>query len=377
MSKDFNYWKNQHDSNELKEFNNDDLGSLWLKVKSIVRRGIIDQFIAKESINLSSSGLNDQFKELFTKLSVDSTNSHSILNNFIYEKNASVLENLVIDNLVNELYKVDNFKWGADNQNDLGKYLVKKYVKDNNSYDFLIGQMENGVMRTVQDYLICSWYNHWSSILIEHIFKTHNIVLPTVGQIKSVDFFMNNIPFDLKVTYLPTNFIEDERRKKGLRPELTALKQSARNVGIRFSNDDSNLYYVLSERLKDNASQEALDCLKNIKNFRIQLLQEVKTNPMYLAKNLYEKQSEFRFGAENRIFLILVDTENFEDSWKLKRNFDLLKPGIHNYLDCFVNKRKQDLKLEFYQEGNSNRFPKKYEVLTDIIVIEKYPALRC
>jgi len=371
MPKDFNYWKKQHDSNEFKEFNNDDLGTLWLKVKSIVRRRIIDEFIAKESIELTSSRLNDQFKELFAKLSTNSTNSHIILNNYIYEKNASVLGNLDIDNLVNELYKVDNFKWGADNQNDLGKYLVKKYVKDNNSYDFLLGQMENGVMRTVQDYLICSWYNHWSSILIEHIFKTHNIILPTVGQIKSVDFFMNNIPFDLKVTYLPTNFIKDERKNKGLRPELTVLKQAARNVGIHFNNDDSNLYYVLSERLKDDGTQEALDCLKSIKDFRIQLLQEVKANPLYLAKNLYEKQSEFRFGAENRIFLILVDTEIFEDSWKLKRNFDLLKPGIHSYLDAFANKRKEDLKLEFYQEGDANRFPKKYEVLTDVIVIEK------
>jgi len=41
------------------------------------------------------------------------------------------------------------------------------------------------------------------------------------------------------------------------------------------------------------------------------------------------------------------------------------------YLDSFANKRKEDLKLEFYQEGDSNRFPKKYEVLTDVIVIEK------
>ena len=34
MVKDYNYWKKHHDSNELKEFNLDDLGTLWLKVKS-------------------------------------------------------------------------------------------------------------------------------------------------------------------------------------------------------------------------------------------------------------------------------------------------------------------------------------------------------
>ena len=371
MVKDYNYWKKHHDSNELKEFNLDDLGTLWLKVKSITRRGIIDDFINKESIKLKSKGLNSQFNELYSILSSNVNNSHQVLNKYFVEKNTKVLNLLNIDSLVNELYKVDSFKWGADNQNDLGKYLVKKYVKDNNSYDFLINQMENGVLRTVQDYLICTWYNHWSSILIEHIFKIHNVVLPTVGQIKSVDFFINEIPFDLKVTYLPTNFIEDERKKNGLRPELTFLKQSARNIGIRFNNNDTNLYYLLSERLKDNASQEATDSLNQIKDFRINLIEEVKNNPKLLAQNLYEKQSDFRFGAENRIFLILVDTESFVDSWKLKRNFDLLKPGIHDYLDNFMSKDKLDLKLEFYQEGNPNKFPKKYEVLTDVILLTK------
>ena len=152
---------------------------------------------------------------------------------------------------------METFKWGADNQNDLGKYLVKKYIKDNASYDYLMEQMDTGVLGSVQDYLICSWYNHWSSILIEHFFKSHDIVLPTVGKIKSVDFFMNEIPFDLKVTYLPTNFIEFERKQSDLKPELTVLKQAARSAGIKFKNDDSNLYYSLNERLRDKGGDAA------------------------------------------------------------------------------------------------------------------------
>lgn len=44
MPKNFDYWKKQHDSEELKEFNSDRLGTLWLKVKSIVRREYINQF---------------------------------------------------------------------------------------------------------------------------------------------------------------------------------------------------------------------------------------------------------------------------------------------------------------------------------------------
>lgn len=371
MPKTFDYWKKQHDSNELNEFNNDTTGLLWLKIKSIVRRGIIDEFISKNSIELQQTSLAKQFIELYSILVSDPATSHQYLNNYFSEKNLTMLEVLNEQNLVNELYKVETFKWGADNQNDLGKYLVKKYIKDNQSYDFLINQIDNGILKTVQDYLVCSWYNHWTSILIEHIFKVHNVVLPTVGQIKSVDFFINEIPFDLKVTYLPANFIEEQRKASGLRPELTFLKQKAREVGIQFNDNDSNLYYSLSERLKDKGTKESISALTELKFFRISLINKVKATPKLLAQNLYEKQSDFRFGAENRIFLILIDKSNFEDSWKLKRNIELLKPEIHSYLDSFSNKSISDFKLTFYKDGKPEKHPKQYEVLTDVLVIEK------
>ncbi len=140
-----------------------------------------------------------------------------------------------LEYIVKELYKVDNYKWGADNQNDLGKYLVKKYVKDNNSYDYLIKQMESEVLKTVHDYLVCSFYNHWSSILIENIFKSHPTVLSNIGKTKSVDFFINEIPFDLKVTYLPKFFIEKKREDFGLpKEELKSLKYTAKELNIKF-----------------------------------------------------------------------------------------------------------------------------------------------
>jgi len=371
MNKNFAFWKKQHDSDELKEFNTNQEGLLWLKVKSIVRRGIIDEFIDENRISLKSTRLTDQFKELFEELKKNTDNSHKILNDYTRKKNASQLAALDLDKLVAELYKVDTFRWGADNQNDLSKYLVKKYVKDNQSYEFLLSKINTEISKTVQDYLVCSWYNHWSSILIEHVFKTHETVLPTVGQIKNVDFFINELPFDLKVTYLPTNFIKTQRKAAGLKPELTSLKQSARNVGINFKNNDQNLYYQLSEWLKDNGSKDALKALTEVRDFRLNLIKAVKKDPKLLAKNLYEKQSDFRFGAENRIFLILIDTNNFEDSWKLKRNIDLLKPGINEYLNSFKKKSINDLKLNFPKEGNRAKYPKEYEVLTDVIVIEK------
>jgi hypothetical protein len=234
MPKDFKYWKTQHDGEELKEFNTSLEGQLWLKTKSLTRRETMNEFIEKNGIELTSKKLSAQFPELFTLLSKDVNKYDPILNEYFDTKNAEDLKKLKVDDLIKELYKVDNFKWGADAQNDLGKYLVKRYIKDNHSYDFLIKHMDNGIMKTVQDYLVCSWYNHWSSIVIEHVFKTHDIVLPTVGKIKSVDFFMNKIPFDLKVTYLPIFYVEEERKAAGLNPkEIQPLKDAAKKLKIK------------------------------------------------------------------------------------------------------------------------------------------------
>ena len=120
---------------------------------------------------------------------------------------------------------------------------------------------------------------------------------------------------------------------------MQSLKYTARALNINFNNNDSNLYYLLFERLKDNGSKKALNTLREIKEFKLNLLDSIKKNPLKLAKRLYEKQSSFRFGAENRMFLVLVDTNNFNDSWKLKRNINLLKPSIHKYLDSFKQKK--------------------------------------
>lgn len=370
MPKDFEYWSDLFGRQELKEFSVDRSGLLWLKLKSIVRREHIDLFCQSNGIDLTGTGLGAQFKELYAILANQLDKSHTALNSFIVAQNAKGLHQLDTDSLTRELYKVDTFRWGADNQNDLGKYLVKKYIKDNSSYDFLVGQMESGILGIVHDYLVCSWYNHWSSILIEHLFKSHRAVLPTVGQVKSVDFFIEEIPFDLKVTYLPENFVVSERKSAGLRPEITVLKRAAREAKVSFENSDANLYYSLSERLRDKGG-EAAKVVQDIREFRYGLVDRIKKEPLLLARNLYENQGDFRFGAENRVFLILIDRMDFSQSWKLKRNVDLLQPAIHEYLDSFKHKSPDDLKLEFYKEGDPNKHPYKYQVLTDVIVIEK------
>jgi hypothetical protein len=107
--------------------------------------------------------------------------------------------------------------------------------------------------------------------------------------------------------------------------------------------------------------------LETLKDEKLEILHEVQANPKILATWLYENQGEMRFGSENRLFLVLVDTEDFNNSWKLKRNLDLLKPTILKYLDNFKDKKIESLKVTFGYKGK----PQTFTALADIIFIVK------
>ncbi len=365
--KDFNYWKKLHDSELLEEFSTNKTGLLWLKLKSIVRKEYISGFSTVNKIHLSEKSLNNQFVELFGILSSNIDHSNDLLDSYISQENKAQLAKIDTEQLVSELYKLKTFDWGGDYQNALDKYLVSRYVKVVKSYETLISKIETEISVAVRGYVLNSWYNHWSSMLIEQIFKSHPSVLPAVGRIKNVDFFIKDIPFDLKVTYLPSEYIKIKRKEKNLPVELTFLKESARKACITFDKNgkESDIYYEVVEKMTDKNDEFCLSVLQTLKQQKLEILKEAQENSKILAKWLYENQGEMRFGSENRLFLVLVDTNDFTNSWKLKRNFELLSPSIMQYLDNFQSKQIDELKISF----NFKTKPTSYNALTDIIFV--------
>ncbi len=366
MTKQFDKWEQCFKDDDIVHITLHSEGMLWFKLKSIIRRELIFNFCKDYNIKLLSTKLNDSFKELFEILLINVEKSHHMLNEFILKTEANNRKLLNINEIVNELYNLKSFIWGGDYSNALDKYLVNNYIKIYKSYDMLVSKIDNEINHAVYGYVMCSWYNHWSSILIENIFKQHPIVLPTVGQVKKVDFFVNNIPFDLKVTYMPVNYIEKKRKEAGLRSELAELKNIAKQLKIQYLDSEQNLKYILSEKIKDKADPYGLTLFNKIKEFKLELISDLLNDPTDLIKNLYEEQGELRFDASNRLFLILVDRNDFDSSWKLKRNMDLLMPNIFNYLDNFKNKTIEDLKISFSYKNKG-----KFNAFSDCIFIVK------
>ncbi|MCX6162762.1 MAG: hypothetical protein NTV87_15690 [Ignavibacteriae bacterium] len=371
--KDFNYWKKLHENEQLEEFNTDNIGLLWLKTKSIIRKELIAEFIGRNKLQLKETTSGKQFTELFNMLSKDPGKYHNILNKYIVEKSKRQLKAFNTEELVSELFKLRHFEWG-DYQNDLNKLLVSRYVKIYKSYSKLISKFDKEINPLVKAYVLNSWYNHWSSIMIEHIFKSHKSVLPTVGQIKSVDFFINDIPFDLKVTYLPSEYIKGKRAEKGYPVELTYLKTKAKEANIHFNKDakPADIIYEIMEKMKAKNDIISKNALQKLKVEKIRILKEAQAKPKLLAKWLYENQSAPRFGSENRMFLVLVDTNDFSNSWKLKRDLELLRPTINKYLNnfkyTFNTKSAQKLSVKYNFPKNTSY---EYTSLADVLFVVK------
>jgi hypothetical protein len=307
-------------------------GLRFLKLRSVSRREYLETLLGIGK----RSGKPTPVKQLF-RTAYDAQISLSVIDKLIrtvYEEERKKRKDKE-DELVSELYQLQVFNWGGLHQNSLEKTIVDNYVKKIRAFDVLCRKIDNELHNSLRGYVLCSWYNHWTSIVIEDVFRDHSVVLPALGQVKKIDFFIHDTPFDLKVTYLPEGFIVTQRQASGLRPELTLLKQMARRKKIHFdpSLPNNQLLEDLWMKVRDHPSSEASTLIDELAAFRLDVLSVNQQDPAALLKWLYENQGVRRFDASNRLFLVLVDRSNFFESWKLKRARPLLVKQIASYLD--------------------------------------------
>ena len=333
--------------NELSE---DPNGQRYLKLRSLSRTEYLEKLL------IATGNLDPELgsRELF-KAAFESPITSSEINSFI-KKGFSEERKIRLKNeskLINELYKLNDFNWGGLHQNSLEKTIVDNYVKKITDYDELSNCIKKELLTSLHGYVMCSWYNHWTSIVIEDLFKEHKNVLPAIGLVKKIDFFIHDVPFDLKVTYLPEGYLSEKRRARSLRPESTLLKQAARANSIPFSVDlsASALLQDLWLKVSDHPSKHCKELISELRDFRNSVCSSFAKDPTELIKWLYENQGDRRFDSANRLFLILVDQVSFFDSWKLKRAKPLIASEVNAFLDKIGKNPGQ--KITFKWEGNS------------------------
>lgn len=225
-----------------------------------------------------------------------------VIDEFIKQKyNEKIQERRKIisdEDLKKELMKVNTFSWSVV-QGQLDQKIQTEFVRRFVKYEDLLNNVRTRLHEDITNYVICTWFNHWTTVLIEEHISTHKRVIPTIKNIKGIDIFFDGQPFDVKVTYLP----------RGYEPN------------------------------------EAIE------------------NPIKLAIWMYENQGAQRFGADNRLFVVLLDKNNPERSWELKRDFDFIFKKIDDFLDREEVSEKDEIVFTFKR--------KTYTAVTKILIITK------
>jgi hypothetical protein len=364
-SERFKRFKQLYQDNKFDVLLKDEASIYWLKLRSISRKELMVEFCFFASIDCTDVRGTALFEFIYGL-----EPSEVLLDKFIEQKyqveRATRKANET--KLVSELYKMKVFDWGGLYQNNLERTIVDNYIKKINNFDILNEKIEHEIHESMRGYVQSSWYNHWTSILIEDIFKDHKKVIPTVGLIKKVDFFVGNIPFDLKVTYFPEGFMAVKRKAAGLPTEIQEAKHFAKEIGISYdrTQKEKAIFSELLTRFEESKNPKAKIFLENFRKSRWAIIQEAMKDPRNLIQWLYEEQGERRFDAANRLFLVLIDKNNLEESWKMKRNIELLKDSINDYLGAFNPKNISKLAVEFdWMDG------KRYTASSDMIFVVK------
>lgn len=355
----YDKWKKLYQDQKFLDFNTDK-ALLWLKVKAISKKAPMKKFLEKNGIQLESTSIKDQNIELFTILEGNPKRSLEMLDAYLCDINNEWYRQMGVneEQLKEDLYKINTYEWGGDQNNSLDKHLISRFVKVISKYDELEGkQME--IQANAWNYVRTSWYNNWTSFLIESIFKHHPKVISAVGEIKSVDFFLDDTPIDLKVTYSPNQYMNEKLKAElGSKSELAWLKLKAKEREMNMHGVDS--VAVAMEKLGAAGHD---DILSELRSKRKAVIDDAERNKEDLMKWLYENQGEMRFGAENRLFLVLVDSSDMTQSWRMKRAFEQIEPAVKNYLDGFTKASLSKINFTFKD--------KDYNSLADVIFVVK------
>ncbi|HID64067.1 MAG TPA: hypothetical protein EYP49_15215 [Anaerolineae bacterium] len=234
MPLDFQAAERLFRDDEIRELSRTPYGLLYLKLRSLSRKRYLERLVDRVGLTVQDRRAKQMFRELYeARVSIEAVDG---LIQEIYEEERSARRE-VEDELISELYRLQVFDWGGLHQSGLERTIINNYVKRIQRYDELCDRIDNELQVSLRGYVLCSWYNHWTSIIIEDIFRDHPSTLPAVGQVKKIDFFIKDVPFDLKVTYLPEGYIAEKRRALGLRREVTALKALARQFEVHYDRD--------------------------------------------------------------------------------------------------------------------------------------------
>lgn len=316
MSRDFNELRRIYEQeSNLDKISWDEEGLLFLKIRSLTKRKLKDLCVEKKLINE-----NDKFNEWKLREIAFNGSNNQELTDFILRNKEDLLGESEVNNLVEEVKKVKEHAPSVflDDFNSVLKRVVRdKGIKELSQ---LKEKIESKLIPTLRAYVQWSWFNQNTNDIIEDIFNDHGKIIPTLRRVGGVDFFLKlnskEIPADLKLTFLPKEFIQKYRKEGKETNEVVEL---------------------------------------------------VKQNPKILGDWLYENQNPRLFNNNIRFFIVLINKSNLEESWKLKSEYQTIKDKVNSFLDSISEESLIDVEYTYSKE---DRVSGEYKTKCFILIIE-------
>ena len=349
---------NLYKQNKFREIDLDPRATKFYLLRTISKKETFSEFCEKNNLESNIETVFDN--EQITK---------NTISDFIKQTFKKINPN-ELDQICSELNKMDTFDWGASRKNNLENNIVT-HIKKTKCFDDIERAVAGPILESTRNYTLTSWYNHWSSTVIENIFKSNQRVIPTIGLVEKIDFFIDETPFDLKVTHFPDALLQSEisekiKNKFGRKKILACYKKIAKmaNISIPKGLSDKNLTSNLYKLLSESSNTKAKNFITEIKKIMQEIYSQYKKCPEKLIKWLYENQGERRFDAANRFYLVLIDKSNPYDSWKLKRDVELLNKNVNNKIKTF---NKNDIIKTTFKDKNGI----EYHCLSTMLFVTK------
>ena len=301
---------------DLDKMSHSEEGLLFLKIRSLTKKKLKEFCISKNLIDESQKPLEWQLRE---KAFGNTTNSE--LDEFILANVGASMSQEVMNEIIRGVKEVENH--ASSIFLDSFDSALKKVVRDKNlrSLTTLNQKISSSLIPKLKSYVTWSWFNQNTNDLIEEIFKRNDKIIPTLRRVHGVDFFIKSegldVPVDLKLTFLPKEFIK--------------------------------IYTRQGKTTK-------------------QIISMVKDNPKILANWLYENQNPRLFNNNIRFFIVLIDKEHLENSWKLKAEFELIHGKVNTFLSTIDGDNLIEVKYSYNKE---DRVAGNYKTKCYLLTIEK------
>ena len=200
---DFEKWEQAYKQQDMSCFNTSPEAILWLKIKDLSSQ--LPAIAKQLAITFYTSGVRAHCQEFYTYLleKPELRNKFENFRQFYCQKLSPSWSNT----LPASLQDVQTYDWVEHYMPSLDRYFAATYLPQFQSFTAL-ESMKEKIATEAWEYVQNAWYDHWTRNYIEQLFFSHPRVLPSMGTLRGVDFFIDDCPMKLKLLYFPQAFLK-------------------------------------------------------------------------------------------------------------------------------------------------------------------------